>query len=105
MSRAKNDTSKKEDELANTIINLFADQKFRERLKKSYNEDFNDINFLENHNKQILSKRKNSNNKLIMEKRKAYLKIKNANINRTKKIVNPRLKIKNLFIKNLILTH
>ena len=34
MSRAKNDTYKKEDALADTIINLFADQKFRERLKK-----------------------------------------------------------------------
>ena len=45
MSRAKNDTYKKEDALADTIINLFADQKFRERLKKSYNEDFDDINF------------------------------------------------------------
>ena len=80
MSRAKNDTYKKEDALTDTIINLFADQKFRERLKKSYNEDFDDINLLENHNRQKLINRKNSNNKIIKEKRKAHLKIKNANI-------------------------
>ena len=100
MSRAKNDTYKKEDALANTIINLFADQKFRERLKKSYNEDFDDINLLENHNIQKLINRKNSNNKIIKEKRKAHLKIKNTNIIRSKRSSKSQIKNNNNYHKN-----
>ena len=100
MSRAKNDTYKKEDALADTIINLFADQKFRERLKKSYNEDFDDINLLENHNRQKLINRKNSNNKIIKEKRKAHLKIKNTNIIRSKRSSKSQIKNNNNYHKN-----
>ena len=90
MNRAKNYTYKKEQTLADTIIDLFADQTFRERLKKSYAEDPDDMNLLEYQNKQ----------KIINEKRKAHLKSKNTIKKRSKKNSKSQIKNKNNYHKN-----
>ena len=81
MNRAKKYVHKEEQTLEDTVLDLFADQTFREKIKKRFADDLEEFDLIKETNKQKILNRKKSNNIILNEKRKALIK-KNANKSR-----------------------
>ena len=101
MNRAKKYVHKEEQTLEDTVLDLFADQTFREKIKKRFADDLEEFDLIEETNKQKILNRKKSNNIILNEKRKALIK-KNANKSRHNNNSNMAIQANKKFNRNSI---